>query len=120
MPKFFIRLLLLTIVMLTHAAFACESTVMHLPAENHSLSMLDANTGHDIVAHAEHHQGHALDYPHEDESDDEHHSPHAHVTCYVTNLYHFAASPILDTAIISNAFSWLPISYSPPVPPPNA
>lgn len=102
--------------MLTHAAFACESLVMHLPAENHSLSMLDANAGHDIVAHAAHHQ----DIENSDQNDDEHHSPHAHVTCHITNVYHFSASPILDTAIISTLFSWLPMSYSPPVPPPNA
>lgn len=44
MPKPVLRFVLLMLIMLNHAVSACESIVMHLPAEDHPFSVLDSSS----------------------------------------------------------------------------
>lgn len=124
MPKPLLRLLLLLLIMLNHAVSACESIVMHLPEENHSFSLLDSvdhnlsplHQHFDTAAHSA--ADHALDKA-SDSSDDNHHPTHAHVACYIAELYAVSADPAVHKASALAQYALITTSYPPAVPPPN-
>lgn len=114
MPKPILRFVLLMLIMLNHAVSACESIVMHLPAESHPFSVLD-NSSHTEHQHCS-----------VDESEDEaaehkdgHHPTHAHVACYIAELYSVSAAPVVHKASALAQYALITTTYSPPVPPPN-
>ena len=119
MPKPILRFVLL---MLNHAVSACESIVMHLPEENHPFSVLDSSS------HTEHQhctvEASAVDSAddaskHEAEHNDDHHPTHAHVACYIAELYAVSATPAVHKASALAQYALITTTYSPPVPPPN-
>ncbi len=114
MPKPVLRLVLLLLIMLNHAVSACESIVMHLPAEDHPFSVLDRS------AHTEHqHCSVAENAEEAAEHNDDHHSGHAHVACYIAELYSVSADPAVHKASGRAQYALITTTYSPPVPPPN-
>lgn len=123
MPKPILRFVLLMLIMLNHAVSACESIVMHLPAEDHPFSVLDTSS------HTEHQhcsvEGSAEESAedaseHEAEHNDDHHPTHAHVACYIAELYSVSADPAVHKASGLAQYALITTTYSPPVPPPNA
>ncbi len=122
MPKPILRLVLLMLIMLNHAVSACESIVMHLPAENHPFSVLDSSS------HTQHQHctiEASADESAEDVSEhqavhnDDHHPTHAHVACYIAELYSVSAAPAVHKASALAQYALITTTYSPPVPPPN-
>ena len=122
MPKPILRFVLLMLIMLNHAVSACESIVMHLPEENHPFSVLDSSS------HTEHQhcavEASAVDSAddaskHEAEHNDDHHPTHAHVACYIAELYAVSATPAVHKASALAQYALITTTYSPPVPPPN-
>jgi len=122
MPKPILRFVLLMLIMLNHAVSACESIVMHLPAEDHPFSVLDssghtehqhctveASAGENAEDSAEHQAAHNND----------HHPTHAHVACYIAELYSVSADPAVNKASALAQYALITTTYSPPVPPPN-
>ncbi|MCA1929277.1 cobalt transporter [Rheinheimera sp.] len=123
MPKPILRLVLLMLIMLNHAVSACESIVMHLPAENHPFSVLDSSS------HTQHQHctiEASADESAEDVSEhqavhnDDPHPTHAHVACYIAELYSVSAAPAVHKASALAQYALITTTYSPPVPPPNA
>lgn len=128
MPKPVLRFIVLMLIMLNHAVSACESIVMHLPDDNHPFSVLDSGEHNTMPLH----QHGALDL-HSDlkaqsltaadqaaESGNEtHHSTHAHVACYIAELYAVSADPLVHKATGVKQYALITTTYSPPVPPPN-
>lgn len=114
MPKTILRLVLLMLIMLNHAVSACESIVMHLPAEDHPFSVLDkadpAGHQHCSVQTTEEAREH---------SDDHQHPTHAHVACYIAQPYSVSAIPAVHKASAVAQYALITTIYSPPVPPPN-
>ena len=123
MPKPILRFVLLMLVMLNHAVSACESIVMHLPAEDHPFSVLDhssrtqhqhyaveTSTGESAEDAAEHQTSH----------NDDHHPTHAHVACYIAELFSVSATPAVNKASALAPYAVITTSYTPLVPPPNA
>ncbi len=123
MPKPILRFVLLMLIMLNHAVSACESIVMHLPAEDHPFSVLDSsshtqNQHCSVEASAEENAADAA--VHETEHNDDHHPTHAHVACYIAELYSVSAAPAVHKASALAQYALITTTYSPPVPPPNA
>ena len=123
MPKPILRFVLLMLIMLNHAVSACESIVMHLPEENHPFSVLDSSS------HTQHQHctiEASADESAEDVSEhqavhnDDHHPTHAHVACYIAELYSVSAAPAVHKASALAQYALITTTYSPPVPPPNA
>lgn len=106
-----VRLFILLTVMLNHAVMACDALVVHMPEHEHSY------TSYIYESHTASSE-HLLTTT--DSTADEHHSAHAHVTCAISyihsvNLFVAGTAPHRLTQP-----SVLALSYSPPVPPPNA
>ena len=122
MPKPILRLVLLMLIMLNHAVSACESIVMHLPAEDHPFSVLDSS-GHIEHQHCSAQQSEAAAAhdasEHDAEHSDDHHQTHAHVACYIAELYSVSAAPAVHKASALAQYALITTTYSPPVPPPN-
>lgn len=134
MAKPILRFVLLMLIMLNHAVSACESIVMHLPAEDHPFSMLDSSshTQHQhcsveasAEANAEANAEESAEESTEDASEhqaahnDDHHPTHAHVACYIAELYSVSAAPAVHKASALAQYALITTTYSPPVPPPN-
>ncbi|CAI3805092.1 hypothetical protein JAMGFMIE_03785 [Rheinheimera sp. MM224] len=122
MPKPILRFVLLMLIMLNHAVSACESIVMHLPAENHPFSVLDSSshTEHQhcaVEASADESAEDAAE--HQAAHNDDHHPTHAHVACYIAELYSVSAAPAVHKASALAQYALITTTYSPPVPPPN-
>lgn len=115
MPKPILRLILLMLIMLNHAVSACDSIVMHLPDESHPFSVLDNqdDTDHQHCTVTEQHNADA------EHSEDNHHPTHAHVACYIAELYAVSADPVVLKASGSAQYAVITTSYTPLVPPPN-
>lgn len=95
--------LLLLLIMLNHAVVACDALVIHLPEHDHALtSLTDTHSDSSIADSAEHH------------------SEHAHVTCHIAFFYGIELLNFSETVIVSSPCQCNVISYTPPVPPPNA
>ncbi len=129
MPKSFIRLMFLMLIMLNHAVSACESLVMHLPDENHPFSVLDSSAHHDLPSHLHNHSDDLPhDYPHDQQQadadatldKDEHHPSHAHVSCHISSMSLVDAAPVLHHPAATLQYALITTSYTPDVPPPNA
>ena len=118
MPKPILRLVLLMLIMLNHAVSACESIVMHLPAEDHPFSVLDSS-GHTEHQHCSVEQGIEDAAEHQEEHSEDHHQTHAHVACYIAELYSVSADPAVNKASGLAQYALITTTYSPPVPPPN-
>lgn len=123
MPKPILRLVLLMLIMLNHAVSACESIVMHLPAEDHPFSVLDSSchSQHQhcsVEASAEESAQDASE--HEAEQNDNHHPTHAHVACYIAELFSVSAAPAVNKASVLAQYAVITTSHTPLVPPPNA
>ncbi|MDP5144459.1 hypothetical protein [Rheinheimera baltica] len=95
-------LLILLAVMLNHAVVACDAMVMHLPDHDHAYTSLNDNHSNSIADNADHH------------------SEHAHVTCHIAFFHGIDLLNFSDSAIIDASQAIRPISYRPPVPPPNS
>ena len=122
MPKPMLRFVLLMLIMLNHAVSACESIVMHLPAENHPFSVLDSSshTEHQHCSVDESADESAEDAAeHQAAHNDDHHPTHAHVACYIAELYSVSAAPAVHKASALAQYALITTTYSPPVPPPN-
>lgn len=126
MPKSILRFVVLMLIMLNHAVSACESIVMHLPAEDHPFSVLDSSghTEHQHCAVEASAQGNADESTvdaaeHQAEHNDNHHPTHAHVACYIAELYSVSAAPAVHKASALAQYALITTTYSPPVPPPN-
>ena len=130
MPKPILRFVLLMLIMLNHAVSACESIVMHLPAEDHPFSVLDSSshTQHQhcsVEASAEANAEESAEEStadaaaHEAAHNDDHHPTHAHVACYIAELYSVSADPAVNKASALAQYALITTTYSPPVPPPN-
>ncbi len=122
MPKPILRFVLLMLIMLNHAVSACESIVMHLPAENHPFSVLDSSshTQHQhcaVEASADESAEDAAE--HQAAHNDDHHPTHAHVACYIAELFSVSADPAVNKASGLAQYALITTTYSPPVPPPN-
>lgn len=118
MPKSLLRLVVLLLIMLNHAVSACDSVVMHLPDEDHPFVMLDGSNHAGLASH-QHHSGAASQSQNDTETADEHHPSHAHVACYIAELYAVNADPVVHKASALAQYALITTSYSPPVPPPN-
>ena len=122
MPKPVLRFVLLMLIMLNHAVSACESIVMHLPAENHPFSVLDSS-GHTEHQHcaveASANESAEDAAEHQAAHNDDHHPTHAHVACYIAELYSVPADPAVNKASGLAQYALITTTYSPPVPPPN-
>ncbi len=119
MPKPILRFVLLMLIMLNHAVSACESIVMHLPAEDHPFSVLD-NSSHTEHQHCSVEASAEDASEHEAEHNDDHHPTHAHVACYIAELYSVSADPAVHKASALAQYAVITTSYTPSVPPPNA
>ncbi|MBU1620569.1 MAG: hypothetical protein KJ556_05710 [Gammaproteobacteria bacterium] len=119
MPKPMLRLLVLLLIMLNHAVSACESIVMHLPEENHPFSLFD-NSSHSEHQHCAVHESAEDAAGQEAEHNDNHHPTHAHVACYIAELYSVSADPVVHKASGLAQYAMITTSYTPLVPPPNA
>jgi len=118
MPKPMLRFVLLMLIMLNHAVSACESIVMHLPAENHPFSVLDSSS-HSKHQHCSVEQSTEDAAEHDGSEHDNHHPTHAHVACYIAELYSVSAAPAVHKASALAQYALITTTYSPPVPPPN-
>lgn len=121
-PKPVLRFVLLMLIMLNHAVSACESIVMHLPAEDHPFSVLDSSshTEHQHCSVEESAEQSAEDAAeHQAAHNDDHHPTHAHVACYIAELYSVSAAPAVHKASALAQYALITTTYSPPVPPPN-
>lgn len=93
---------ILLVIMLNHAVAACDSMVMHMPDHDHAYTSLsDIHTGND------------------DNTDSSPHSPHAHVSCHIAFFHGIELLHGNARALDKLAADALPVSYAPPVPPPN-
>lgn len=119
MPKPILRFVLLMLIMLNHAVSACESIVMHLPAEDHPFSVLDSSS-HSQHQHCSVEQSAEDASEHEAEHNDNHHPTHAHVACYIAELYSVSAAPAVNKASVLAQYAVITTSHTPLVPPPNA
>lgn len=128
MPKSMLRFVLLMLIMLNHAVSACESIVMHLPDENHPFSVLDISGHQDMPVHQHGHSQNGVQIdsaqaaePASDSSaEDNHHPTHAHVACYIAELFSVSATPAVAKASALAQYAVITTSYTPSVPPPNA
>ncbi len=135
MPKSLIRFLFLMFIMLNHAVSACESLVMHLPDENHPLSVLDGSSHQQLPQHLHQHPNdHPNDHPNQylneftagapspsdsQHHDDEHHASHAHVSCHISPMPWVNGDPAVQSHLPSGQYALITTSYTPDVPPPN-
>lgn len=94
--------LLLLLIMMNHAVMACDALVIHLPEHDHVFTSLTDN-----------HSNIEID-------DTEHPTKHTHVTCHIAFFYGIELLNFSDSVIDSVSQNVNFISYSPPVPPPNA
>ena len=98
-----LSVLLLLLIMLNHAVMACDALVVHMPEHDHSLtSLIDSHGESSVTDNAEYH------------------NEHAHVTCHIAFFYGIELLNFGETAIVTSPCQFNVISYSPPVPPPNA
>ena len=120
MPKPILRFVLLMLIMLNHAVSACESIVMHLPAEDHPFSVLD-NSSHTPHQHCSM-QDTAEESvaEHQAAQNDDHHPTHSHVACYIAELFSISATPAVNKASALAQYAVITTSYTPLVPPPNS
>ncbi|MDR7122090.1 hypothetical protein [Rheinheimera soli] len=118
MPKPMLRLLVLMLIMLNHAVSACESIIMHLPQEDHPFSLFD-NSSHSEHQHCAMQESAEDAAGHEAEHNDNHHPTHAHVACYIAELYSVSADPVVHKASGLAQYAMITTSYTPLVPPPN-
>lgn len=96
-------LIILLVIMLNHAVVACDAMVMHMPDHDHAYtSLTDTHTGDSST------------------DDAEPHSPHAHVSCHIAFFHGIDLLHSSNSAVSSRCGPALPVSYAPPVPPPNA
>jgi hypothetical protein len=94
--------IILLVIMLNHAVAACDAMIMHMPDHDHAYTSLsDTHTDSDNNA------------------DSQHHSPHAHVSCHIAFFNGIDLLHGNDCAVDTLAAIALPVSYAPPVPPPN-
>ncbi len=116
MPKAIVRFVLLMLIMFNHAVSACDNIVMHLPDEDHPFVLLDNSKHSDFPAHQHH-----ADAQMQDDADpsEDHHPTHAHVACYITELYAVAACPAVHKANVLAQYALITTTYTPPVPPPD-
>lgn len=119
MPKPILRFVLLMLIMLNHAVSACESIVMHLPAEDHPFSVLD-NSSHTEHQHCAVEASAEDAAEHQAAHNDDHHPTHAHVACYIAELFSVSATPAVHKASALAQYAVITTSYTPLVPPPNA
>ncbi len=119
MPKPILRLVLLMLIMLNHAVSACDSIVMHLPDEDHPFVVLDNSTHSDFPTH-KHFVNAQSDNQDSSDTTDDHHPTHAHVACYIAELYSVSAAPAVHKASALAQYALITTTDSPPVPPPNA
>lgn len=105
-----VRLFILLTVMLNHAVMACDALVMHMPEHEHSYTSY-INAPH--TASSEHSKATT------DSDADEHHSAHAHVTCAISHIHCVNLTAVGTTRSLAPQPVLFPLSYSPPVPPPN-
>lgn len=122
MPLRQLKLWVLLLLMLSHAIASCDSLVVHLPAEAHPLSLAvdSCHTDAATADSADHHY-HANPASHQsgDSGEQQPHSVHAHVSCFVPYQAPVAAIAA-PAAVIVNAARNLPsLTLAPPVPPPT-
>ena len=128
MPKSVLRFVLLMLIMLNHDVSACESIVMHLPDENHPFSVLDNSDHQDMPVHQHGHSQSGIQFDaaqtaasaSDSSADDNHHPTHAHVACYIAELFSVSATPAVTKASALAQYAVITTSYTPLVPPPNA
>ncbi|MDX1678329.1 cobalt transporter [Arsukibacterium sp.] len=120
----FLGQLLLLIIMLNHAVMACDTLVVHMPDHNHSfISLTDNHSLPELMRHAAVPGFEPVPGSVDAQSNEhlnEQHSEHAHVTCYISFLYGIELLNFTNSVIASSTPALNLISYSPPVPPPNA
>jgi hypothetical protein len=122
MPLRQLKLLLLLLLMLSHAVASCDSLVVHLPSDAHPLSMAVDSCHADAVAAypSNHHQHADPTNPSTDESGEQaSHSVHAHVSCFVPYQPMVAANKATSAGIVSVQTDLLSLTLAPPVPPPT-
>ncbi|SNY43705.1 hypothetical protein SAMN06297280_0630 [Arsukibacterium tuosuense] len=119
--------LLLLLIMLNHAVMACDALVVHMPEHDHSITRPTANHltpgGADCTHHvsmSDTEPASAQSSEHSPEHSPEQHSEHAHVTCYISFFFGIELLNFTNSVIASINPMLNLISYSPPVPPPNA
>lgn len=121
-------LLLLLLIMLNHAVMACDALVVHMPDHDHSfISLTDSHNLPEIsrrvaepgVEPATESATQSVTVQ-SNEHLNEQHSEHAHVTCYISFFYGIELLNFTNSVVTSSTPALNPISYSPPVPPPNA
>lgn len=105
------RLFILLAVMLNHAVMACDALVVHVPEHEHTYTSYIYDT------HATTTTQQSADNT--DSSADEHHSAHAHVTCAISYIHSVNLTAVGAARSLAPQSALFPLSYSPPVPPPN-
>ncbi len=118
MPLRQLKLLLLLLLMLSHAVASCDSLVVHLPSDAHPLSVaVDSCHADAVAAHP------ASTHQHNDQADESgeqtSHSVHAHVSCFVPYQPMVAANKATSAGIVSVQADLLSLTVAPPVPPPT-
>lgn len=113
-----VRLVLLLTIMLNHAVMACDALVMHLPDDSHPYTASGPLAHNDMP---EHQHLFSSDNNADDSVGDaeEHHPSHAHVSCGISHIHSVALSATGSHANSKADIALIPVSYSPPVPPPN-
>ncbi|MEH8019286.1 cobalt transporter [Rheinheimera muenzenbergensis] len=110
-----VKLFILLTVMLNHAVMACDALVVHMPEHEHSY------TSYIYDAHAASSQHSTQTADSDADADaDEHHSAHAHVTCAISYIHNVKPIAVGASRSLALQPALSPLSYSPPVPPPNA
>lgn len=122
MPLRQLKLWLLLLLMLSHAVASCDSLVVHLPAEAHPLSLAIDSCHTDAAAadSADHHY-HANPASHQsgDSGEQQPHSVHAHVSCFVPYQTMVAALTAPASVIGNLPAHAASLLLAPPVPPPT-
>lgn len=121
MPLRQLKLGLLLLLMLSHAVASCDSLVVHLPAEAHPLSLAIDSCHTDAAADSADHHYHANPASHQsgDSGEQQPHSVHAHVSCFVPYQTMLAALTAPATVIGNLPAHAASLSLAPPVPPPT-
>lgn len=121
MPLRQLKLWLLLLLMLSHAVASCDSLVVHLPAEAHPLSLAidscHADAASDSVAH--HYHANPASHQSGDSGEQQPHSVHAHVSCFVPYQALVAALTAPAPVIGSRPTHAASLLLAPPVPPPT-
>jgi hypothetical protein len=124
MPLRQLKLLLLLLLMLSHAVASCDSLVVHLPSDAHPLSLAVDSCHADAVAaypsnSHQHTDADPANQPTDESSEQASHSVHAHVSCFVPYQPMVAANKATSAGIVSVQTDLPSLTLAPPVPPPT-